>query len=139
MSSKALPECYPEITAVLRAFSSSVLSLLVTITLFWGGCISCPQFFMFPTTDSTEKSCCNKAEKCERPEKTAPEKECKRMPLELQAFGSAHAALAAAVITTDIMPVVSTPRAPISGTRFETAPLEHSPPDLTVLHSTFLI
>jgi hypothetical protein len=54
-----------------------VLSLLVTVRLFWGGCISCPQFFMFPT-EKADKSCCNKAGKCERPDKTAPENECKR-------------------------------------------------------------
>lgn len=132
-------DCYPEVRAVLRAISSSLLSLLVTVTLFWGGCISCPQFFMFPTAESTKKSCCKEAGKCERPENTTPVKECKRMPLELQAFGSAHAELAAAAITTDILPVASICRAPVPGTQFETAAVEHSPPDLTVLHSTFLI
>ena len=121
-----------------RAIFSSLLSLLIAVTLFWGGCISCPQFFMFPTAKA-EKNCCDKAGKCERPEETAPAKECKRMPLELQAFGSAHAGLAAAVITTDILPVGSLRGAPVSGTHFETAAVEHSPPDLTVLHSTFLI
>ena len=61
------------------------------------------------------------------------------MPLELQAFASAHAELAAAVITTDILPTASIARAPSPGAHFETAAVEHSPPDLTVLHSTFLI
>ena len=121
---------------MLRAISSSALSVLVTITLFWGGCISCPQFFMFPTA---EKSCCNKAGKCERPEKAAPEKECKRMPLEVQGFAFAHAHLAAAVITTDTLPLAPILHSPGAGMTFETAAVEHSPPDLTVLHSTFLI
>jgi hypothetical protein len=61
--------------AVFKAFSSSVLSLLMIVTLLWGGCISCPQFFMFPS--KTEKSCCQKNGQCERPGKTAPVKECK--------------------------------------------------------------
>ena len=91
---------------------------------------------MFPTA---EKGCCNKAGKCERPEKTAPAKECKRMPLELQGFASAHADLAAAVITTDILPFAPIRYAPRPGTQLETPAVEHSPPDLTVLHSTFLI
>ena len=61
------------------------------------------------------------------------------MPLELQAFASAHAELAAAVITTDILPAASIARAPSPGAHLETAAVEHSPPDLIVLHSTFLI
>jgi hypothetical protein len=131
-------DCYPEPRAVLRTISSSVLSLLVTVTLFWGGCISCPQFFMFPT-EKADKSCCNKAGKCERPDKTAPENECKRMPLELQPFPSGHAELATAVVTTDILPLASLSRAPSPGAHFDTAAVEHSPPDLIVLHSKFLI
>ena len=132
-------DCYPEVRAVLRAISNSALSLLAAITLFWGGCISCPQFFMFPTAEETEKSCCNKAGNCERPEKTAPEKECKLMPLELQAFGSADVQLAAAGITTDVLPFAPIFRPAVRGMHFETEPVEHSPPDLTVLHSTLLI
>ena len=44
---------------------------MMVLTLVWGGCISCPQFFMFP---KVEKSCCNKSGQCERPEKKAPVK-----------------------------------------------------------------
>ena len=36
-------------------------------TLLWGGCISCPQFFMFPSAEKAEKSCCQKNGQCERP------------------------------------------------------------------------
>ena len=53
---------YPE-SSVLRAVSSSFLSLLLLVTLMWGGCISCPQFFMVP---KAEKSCCDEAGKCKR-------------------------------------------------------------------------
>jgi hypothetical protein len=131
--------CYPEIRAVLQALSSSTLSLLMVATLLWGGCISCPQFFMFPTTAKAEKSCCQKKGQCERPTKTAPAKECKRMPLEAQGFASADAQLAVVAVlpaTIELAPVSNRssesphPAAPLS---------EHSPPDLNVLHATFLI
>jgi hypothetical protein len=60
------------------------------------------------------------------------------MPLEPQAFASAHAELAAAVVTTGIVPLAAIRCEPRNGTRFETTAVEHSPPDLTVLHSTLL-
>ena len=116
-----------------------MLSLLMVATLLWGGCISCPQFFMFPTAEKAEKSCCQKNGQCERPAKTAPAKECKRMPLEPQGFASAHADLAvvpviaSAVVLPPLLDYSSAaprPEAPIS---------DHSPPDLNVLHSTFVI
>jgi hypothetical protein len=119
---------------VVRAISSTALSLLLTVTLFWGGCISCPQFFMFP---SVEKNCCNQEGKCERTEKPSQVKECKRMPLEPHGFVSTHAELAAA--ESEMLPSAPILHAPFPGTCLETAAVEHSPPDLTVLHSTFLI
>lgn len=117
-----------------------MLSLLMVATLLWGGCISCPQFFMFPTADKAEKSCCQKNGQCERPTKTAPSKECKRIALEPQTFASAHAPLAVVedVVPNNmvVLPVLNSsstelhPEAPIS---------DHSPPDLNVLNSTFII
>jgi hypothetical protein len=107
-------------------------------TLLWGGCISCPQFFMFPT-DKAERNCCKKNGECDRPTKTDTAKECKRMPLEPQEVSSAHAELAVPVVVASavIIPLVLEvsataphPEAPI---------LEHSPPDLNVLNSTFII
>jgi hypothetical protein len=121
---------------VLRAISSSLLSLLVVATLLWGGCVSCPQFFMFP---KAEKSCCNKAGQCERPSKSDPVKECKRMPLETQGFASAHAELAAAVITTGSEALIPVMTVRLSVVHVDSPLLEPSPPDLNVLNSTFLI
>jgi hypothetical protein len=122
---------------VLKSIYTSLLSFLMVVTLLWGGCISCPQFFMFP---QAEQSCCEKDGQCKRPAKTDPIKECRQMPLEPAAgFASAHAELAAvaAVPTAIVILPVTGPavtwihsRAPVSG---------HSPPDLNILHSTFLI
>src|ERR1700730_4591718 len=104
-------------------------------TLLWGGCVSCSQFFMFP---GANKGCCNKSGQCERPGSTAPKIDCKRLPLALQRFGDAHpvippaSALNAAV---EIAPPALAFLFPVS----DVLRVEHSPPDLLLLHSTFLI
>ena len=68
-----------------------LMAFLVTATLLWGGCQSCPRFFMFPweNTGSPQKHCCSKAGKCSRPADKAPQesstssgKTCKRITLE---------------------------------------------------------
>ena len=115
-----------------------MLSLLMVVTLLWGGCISCPKFFMFPTR--AEKSCCQRSDQCERPAKTAPAKECKRMPLEPRGFSDAHGDIAVAGFLTHTVIVVVPVLQTASFARHPEAPVsEHSPPDLNVLHSTFLI
>ena len=68
---------------MLRAISSSLHFPPISRNNAVGGCVSCPQFFIFP---KVEKSCCNKAGQCERPSKSAPAKECKRMPFEFQGY-----------------------------------------------------
>jgi hypothetical protein len=133
--SKRAIQCYSQSRPVFRTFTSSLLSALVVVTLLWGGCISCSQFFMFT---AVEKNCCDKAGQCKRPTKSAPVKECKRMPLEPQGFAAAHSELAAALVSSEI-PVVPVLAGSLMTVRHEAAPVEHSPPDLNVLHSTFLI
>ena len=68
-----------------------LLAFLVTATLLWGGCQSCPRFFMFPweNTGSPQKHCCSTAGKCSRTSDKAPQesstssgKTCKRIALE---------------------------------------------------------
>src|SRR5262245_29195253 len=124
--------------AVFKALSSTLLSLLMIVTLLWGGCISCPQFFMFPTAKA-EKSCCQKNGQCERPTKSAPAKDCKRLPLEPQGFASAHLELAAAADVLDTIIVLPQFDATSLAYHHEITASEHSPPDLNILHATFLI
>lgn len=122
---------------MVRAISSSLMSLLMVLTLVWGGCISCPQFFMFPKL--VDKSCCNSSGQCERRSSQEPVKECTKMPIEAQDFVSAHTELAIATLGTE--PVVVGPTLvaifPVPDEIRDTA--EHPPPDLIVLHSTFVI
>jgi hypothetical protein len=124
-----------KIRAVLRAISNSLLSALMVATLLWGGCVACPQFFMFPTV---KKDCC-KAGHCGRSksQKTTPAKECKHMPLEPN--GSLHLVCAE-------LPIVGTAAADVilsnAVHRPPTDPVEaveHSPPDFQALNATFLI
>ena len=116
---------------MLRVISSSALSLVLFVTLMWGGCISCPQFFMFPTA---HKNCCDKAGKCERPTKSASPKECKRMPLEQQNAWQAQIELGVCRIPAEALCVAS------GSIQLAQVPLiEHPPPDLTLINSTLLI
>jgi hypothetical protein len=121
---------------VFRAISSSVLSFLMTLTLVWGGCISCRQFFMFP---KVEKSCCNKSGQCERPNKKDPVKECTKMPIDAQGFAAAHADLAIELVTAD--PIFIQPALVASVYPHDAImpAVEHPPPELNILLSSFVI
>jgi len=136
ISARGLTDCYAEGRVVVKFIANSLLSFLMVVTLLWGGCISCPQFFMFPKAD---KSCCEKDGKCKRPAKTAPIKECRQMPLEPAGFATVHAELAVVANVPNyifVLPVL----APAATRIHSKAPVsDHSPPDLIVLHATFLI
>ena len=121
---------------VLRLISSLVLSPLLVVTLFWGGCVACPQFFMFPGADAV-KDCC-KAGQCDRSQspRSTPIKECKRMPLEL---GSSMQYCAEPPILTGSATDVIRPVIVHHVMHDPVAAVGHSPPDLQILNATFLI
>ncbi len=117
-----------------RAFASSLLSLLLLITLVWGGCISCEQYFMF----GGAKSCCSPNGHCKT--KTPPsqnsDRECKQIAFDHHKSVDLHIDLPVVAVLKIELPVPTV------------EPLEHwrganlvepSPPDLQILHSTFLI
>lgn len=118
-------------TEVPRAIASSFLILLLNCTLMFGGCVSCPQFFMTPgATD-----CC-KAGKCERSQNVPVKKDCQRMPVVPSGERQVHIDLALTPVTLSAVEV---------DLRSIDAPLvaidvvEHSPPDLSLLNSSLLI
>jgi hypothetical protein len=124
---------------VVRVAINSLLSFLLVATFLWGGCVSCEQFFMFP---GSRQPCCNKAGQCERPTKNAPaapKQDCNRMPLAVSGNNHVQPELLA------VMPIMVGPEAiqrlPAACFRVATREvlLEHSPPELHVLNSTFLI
>ena len=117
-----------------RAFANSLLSLLLLVTLVWGGCTSCEQYFMF----GGAKSCCSPNGHCKT--KTPPshnsDRECKQIAFDHHKTVDFHIDLQVfAVVKIEMpMPMIEA--------------LEHwrgadlvgpSPPDLQILHSTFLI
>ena len=118
---------------MLRAVFHSALCLLLLTALVWGGCVSCPQFFMFA---KAKDSCCNPTGGCKRTQK-APASDCNTMPLALHQHESADFAT---VLVAQPEPLA----APAFFTADHASTLDldstiHSPPDLLALHSTFLI
>jgi hypothetical protein len=119
---------------LLRRISNSLLSLLMVATLFWGGCVACPQFFMF--SPAAKKDCCQTG-KCEKSQsgKTTKAINCKRLPLEPHGAQALAELPAATVASVELAP----PAVAHSPATLELALVEHSPPELHVLNSTFLI
>ena len=116
---------------MLRSICNSLLSILMVATMLYGGCVACSQFFMFPTA---KEDCC-KAGRCQKSQQNTSTKECKRMPLELH--GLAHfdpPTAEVTAVTPELEPPTATLAEPLRVGLFA-----HSPPELYVLHATFLI
>jgi hypothetical protein len=119
---------------VRRAFASSLFSVLLLITLVWGGCISCERYFMF----GGAKSCCSPNGHC----KTKPspsqntDRQCKQIAFNHHKSLDLHIDLPIfAVVKVELpMPTVEALEY-CRGAHM----VEPSPPDLQILHSTFLI
>jgi hypothetical protein len=111
-----------------------LLSLLLLTTSVWGGCISCEQYFMFPGV----KNCCSPNGRC-KTKTPAPQnagRECKQIAFDHQKSPDFHIDLPAVAIAAFDSPLrVVEPVTGWSGL----PPVAPSPPDLQVLHSTFLI
>ena len=118
-----------------RALASSLLSLLLATVLVWGGCVSCENFFMWPAA----KTCCTADGHCKTkaPVKQSGSAECKQIAFDhIQAFDS-HCLLpvVSAGFKSIAPPVFYVPL----GERPDKASATHSPPDLQILYSIFLV
>ncbi len=117
-----------------RAISNSLLSLLLLVTLIWGGCVSCEQYFMF----GGAKSCCSPNGHCKT--KNSPsqnsERACKQIAFDHHKAVDFHIDLTA-MGSVKIEPPLLRVEAREHWRRGD--PAEPSPPDLQILHSTFLI
>ena len=109
--------------------------MLLVTTLVWGGCVSCEQYFMWPGV----KSCCSPDGHCKTkkaPTKQDSSRECKQIAFDHQKSIDHH-------IDLPVIPAVpiDLPSRMIEAFAHwhRTNPIEPSPPDLQVLHSTFLI
>ena len=120
----------------MRTLANLGLSLVLVVTLLWGGCLSCSQYFMFP---SSHAGCCDPAGHCGKTPQ-APAKDCHIQPLALTKTFSTTTAQSTlpAVVLPVTMAAANQPS--VFGTRllafFSPQP---SPPDLGLLHSVFRI
>lgn len=120
---------------MLRAFASSLVSLLLVTTLFWGGCISCEEYFMWPGA----KTCCSPDGHCKTKKAPAQQnagRECKQIAFDHQKSIDHHIDLP---VIGGVAVDVSIPAVEAFAHWPGTVPIEPSPPDRQVLHSTFLI
>jgi hypothetical protein len=125
---------------VLRRIASYGMAVVLVATLLWGGCLSCAQYFMFPSMGA--KTCCTPSGECkDTPSKPFSQGECRIQPV----------ALAKAPATPDrvliLLPFAVLPAlAPTSmatlrlDIREKARPANQaSPPDLCLLHSILRI
>ena len=123
---------------MLRAIANSFVSILLAVTMLWGGCISCPQFFMLPGADT---NCCDDTGRCKKkPQEPPTEKQCQTMPLELQPSGGVHSPLIPIAEVEEIHVAQIAFNLGVNVRGWEDASQrEHSPPDLQALYAIYLI
>jgi hypothetical protein len=114
---------------VRRFLASSLLSLLL-LTVVAGGCVSCEQYFMLAGANS----CCAPDGHCRT--NNAVSRECKQIAFDSQKPADLYVDLPVAAATLLDLPFRPTLHWDMRG---QSDPVEPSPPDLQVLHSTFLI
>jgi hypothetical protein len=118
-----------------RALANTLLSLLLLTTLMWGGCVSCEQFFMWPGA----KGCCSHDGRCKTKKTPGGERDgaaCKQIAFDHH-NGFDHQV---SLPVSDYRLEPLTASVPDRLARWSTAvSAGPSPPDLQLLHSTFLI
>jgi hypothetical protein len=120
-----------------RTLANIGLSLLMVVTLLWGGCLSCPQFFMFA---NSHDGCCNPAGHCKQvPARSPASKDCNIQPIAL-ATGAPDMAAPSSLPIAIVPAILMTADASVHGAAMlEFLPSHASPPDLSLLHSVFRI
>jgi hypothetical protein len=123
--------------AVLRQIIARYLmSVLMTATLLWGGCLSCPLFFGPGVTAA--KNCCHPHGGCnEKPGETKPAAACSIQSAILSANKAAVAATPVLSVSP-LMPVWQPVTARTASYPIALAD-RGSPPDLNLLHSVLRI
>jgi hypothetical protein len=110
------------------------MAFLLAVTLVWGGCLSCSQYFRFP---GAKAGCCDPVGRCGKipTQKSAP-KDCTIQPMALTSpapdVGPPTADIAYAPSPANRTPEIE------AALVIAFVPKE-APPDLCLLHSVFLI
>jgi hypothetical protein len=129
-----------EKSALRQAVIRYVMAALVTVTLIWGGCLSCSQYFVSPI--KTAKACCDPHGGCkEKPGSPKSTRECNIQPAVLAKVKVLNAALQFSLISAALPAqpgqFITQSRRPAD---FRFALTDRgSPPDLTLLHCVFRI
>jgi hypothetical protein len=122
-----------------RKIANCAMTLMLLVTLLWGGCLSCAQYFMFPGL--TAKDCCAPSSHCKNRPAPASASDCN-----IQAVAMTHQQAIpdhAANLTAAATPVLSAvvPVGPAVAAIVTRASLisPDPPDDLALLNSVFRI
>lgn len=117
---------------MLRTLTNLMLALVLVVTLVWGGCVSCSQYFMFASSHS---SCCNPSGHCGKVP-TPAAKDCHIQPMAL----AKATVVAAPTITAAVLPVtIAMVHLPRNVRPVELLPADADPPDLCLRNSILRI
>ena len=106
-----------------------MMAALIVVALFWGNCLSCPQMLLTVAMHQPAHSCCHKT---------------KSAGTTCQSQGLQHFLKTGPELRTPVVAVVAaaTPAVAVSlpqGALVAPVEVEHAPPDLLALHSSFRI
>jgi hypothetical protein len=127
---------------VLKRIAIFGMALMFMATLLWGGCVSCPQFFMFPF--GAEKICCKTLGTCGQAPSSnkASAEQCRIQPAALAVAPALPQHVSVLLPWHLIVPCdTHNSRWKLQfGTRRQVLFfIQGSPPDLRLLHSVFRI
>jgi hypothetical protein len=116
------------------------MAILLTATMLWGGCLSCAQYFMFPSLSA--KTCCTPSGHCrDKTPQPSSGKECliqSAAPSKTLSSASDASVLLSWTALPALAPASNmTPHFEAASTAGRAS--NASPPDLCLLHSTFRI
>jgi hypothetical protein len=121
----------------LRTLANLGLSLVLGVTLLWGGCLSCSQYFMFP---SSRAGCCNPAGHCGTTPQSPDSKDCHIQPIALtKTFAGVSGQPEFHAVTYSLVHAADGPANIINAQSLSFVVPEASPPDLCLLHSVIRI
>jgi hypothetical protein len=126
---------------VLKKLASFAMAVVLTATLLWGGCLSCAQYFMFPSISA--KTCCMPSGHCEdKGSKPSSNEECRIQSLSAAETGPVPAGASIPVSFVDSLPALapaSTVPLRLAAWGRAISPNQFIPPDLCLLHSVFRV
>ena len=107
-----------------------MMAALIVVALFWGNCLSCPQMLLTASMHQPAHSCCHKTK--------STGTNCQSQGL--QHFLNAAPELRTAAVAVAVAAVEPAIAVPVpQGALVAPVEVEHAPPDLLALHSSFRI